>query len=464
LSSGIFQPAIEHQQPERPRKLVLLLCFTVFWSVLNGTMFNVAVPDIAGEFNLAAAAVSWVVTGYIAVFAIAATTYGKLADQYPVRRLMTIGLLLFNLGALLSLVAPWYPLLVAGRLIQAAGGGAIPALVMISATRYARIDQRGKVLGAVGATVAFGMGIGPLVGGLLAGFLHWRWLFTLSFATLLVILPLRRTLPQETSRPGRFDLAGALLLAAGITLFLLVLTGQSLWLLVPIPILGYRLKRHLLRSQTPFVPPLLLTEAKFRRALLVTCLSLGAMFGLLFAVPLLLRQLFTLETIGIGLVIFPGALLAALTGLVGGRLVDRLGVYPIALAGQVCLAVSLLLLGGLGDRSPLLVTLILILSYAGFTLLQPALGKTVSLVLPDDQVGIGMGIYNLTYFLSGAIGTALAGGLISLLGSIPERAFATVFEVSALGLLVSVLVYRQSFAHLETRADTGEPMPDENNP
>lgn len=446
----------EHRQPDQPGKLVLLLCFTVFWSVLNGTMFNVAVPDIAAEFQLTAAAVSWVVTGYIAVFALAATTYGKLADQYPVRRLMTIGLLLFNLGALLSLVAPWYPLLVAGRLVQAAGGGAIPALVMISATRYARVEQRGKVLGAVGATVAFGMGLGPLVGGLLAGFFHWRWLFLLSFATLLVIVPLRRTLPNEASRSGQFDLVGALLLASGIILFLLVLTGSSAWLLVPIPLLGYRLKTHLLRSPAPYLPPRLLSEVQFSRALLVTCLSLGAMFGLLFAVPLLLRQQFALETIGIGLVIFPGALLAALVGLVGGLLVDRLGVYPIALAGQACLAVSLLLLGGLGSRSPLLVSLILILSYAGFALLQPALGKTVSLVLPADQVGIGMGIYNLTYFLSGAVGTALSGGLLSLLSATSARAFAAVFGVAALGLLVSIVVFRLSFARLEIcSADVG---------
>jgi len=264
-----------------------------------------------------------------------------------------------------------------------------------------------------------------------------------------VILPLRRTLPKESSRPGEFDLAGALLLATGMTLFLLVLTGHPAWLLLPLPLLGYWLKTHLLRSPTPFLPPRLLNETLFLRALLVTFLSLGAMFGLLFAVPLLLRQLFHLETIGIGLVIFPGAVLAALVGLAGGRLVDRLGVYPIALAGQGCLAASLLLLGGLGSRSPLLVTLILVLSYAGFSLLQPALGKTVSLVLPAEQVGIGMGIYNLTYFLSGAVGTALAGGLISLLGTAPERAFATVFGVAALGLFASIVVFRRSFARLE---------------
>jgi DHA2 family metal-tetracycline-proton antiporter-like MFS transporter len=128
-------PMTAATQPAQLQRLVLLLCFTVFWSVLNGTMFNVAVPDIARQFSLTTAEVSWVVTGYITIFAVAATTYGKLADLYSVRRLMTIGLLLFNLGALLSLLATWYPLLVIGRLVQAAGGGAIPALVMIIATR-----------------------------------------------------------------------------------------------------------------------------------------------------------------------------------------------------------------------------------------------------------------------------------------------------------------------------------------
>jgi len=394
-------------------RLVLLLCFSVFCSVLNGTMFNVAVPDIAAQFRLSAARVSWVVTGYIAVFAVAATTYGKLADLYPVRRLMSVGLLLFNLGALLSLLANWYPQLVAGRLVQAAGGGAIPALVMIIATRYAPPEERGRVLGAVAATVAFGMGLGPLVGGLLAGSLHWRWLFLLSFATLPVIPAIRRQLPDEARRPGRFDLGGALLLSAAIILLLLAMTRHQFWPLLAALATGAVLQRHLRRSAAPFIPPQLLSNRAYRRGLMIVFLAIGSVFGLLFIMPLLLRQLHGLGTLAIGLTIFPGALAAALVGLVGGRITDRLGAGPTARAGHLLLFAGYLLLVLWPDAGVVLVAALLLLCYAGFALLQPALGKAVSLTLPAGQAGVGMGLYNLVYFLSGAAGTALVGGLAS---------------------------------------------------
>jgi DHA2 family metal-tetracycline-proton antiporter-like MFS transporter len=446
-------PMTAATQPAQLQRLVLLLCFTVFWSVLNGTMFNVAVPDIARQFSLTTAEVSWVVTGYITIFAVAATTYGKLADLYSVRRLMTIGLLLFNLGALLSLLATWYPLLVIGRLVQAAGGGAIPALVMIIATRYAPVGQRGRVLGAVAATIAFGMGLGPLVGGLLAGFLHWRWLFCLSFANLLVVLPIRRTLPREAPPGGRFDSGGAVLLGLGICALLDALTRQQILSLLAATLLLGWLRRHLAASPAPLIPTELLADRRFRMALLITCLILGAFFGLLFVIPLLLRQLYQVGTTSIGLAIFPGALLAALVGLAGGKLADRRGVVPVALTGLTCLCGSFLLLAWLAGRGPLIVSLLLVFSYAGFSLPQPALGKAVSLILPAELSGVGMGVYNLTYFVAGAIGTALAGSLIDWLdagttGAEPILAYQVVFLVSSAACALAALLFRRTFDNL----------------
>lgn len=393
--------------------LVPLLCWAVYCSVLNGTMFNVAVPDIARDFRLAPSEVSWVITGYIVIFAIGAISYGKLADHYPVRRLLTIGLLLFNSGALISLLADRYLLLIVGRLVQASGGAAIPALVMLCATRYAPPEQRGRVLGAVSATVAFAMGCGPLVGGLLAGYSHWRWLFLLSFATLPVIPLLRIVLQPEPVRPGRFDLLGAGCLTAGIALILFGLTRQLFW--IPLLAVGcaFLFLRQIRRHPNPFITPDLLDNRPYRRGLVATFLAMGTMFGLLFIIPLGLREQFGLSTIGIGLVIFPGAAFGAVIGVIGGRMTDRYGCRPVASYGIGFLAAGYLLLVAFG-KTPVSIALLLIICYSGFSLFQPALGKAVSLTLPSRQTGVGMGLYNLIYFLSGAFGTAISGGLLEL--------------------------------------------------
>jgi len=404
--------------PEGPRleRLLPLLCWCVFCSVLNGTMFNVAVPDIARDFLLTAADVSWVITGYIVIFAIGSISYGKLADSSPVRRLLTTGLLLFNAGALLSLVANSYPLLVAGRLLQASGGAAIPALVMIIATRFAPAEKRGRVLGAVGATVAFAMGLGPLVGGLLAGELHWRWLFALSFATLPAVPLLALSLPQEQTRPLHFDLSGACWLTLLVASLLTGMTSARPLFLGIAFLFALGLFRRQKRAEHPFIPLRLLRDGSYRRALLVTFLAMGTVFGLLFAIPLLLRQVHNVSTSAIGLLIFPGAFSASLTGLLGGRLTDRRGATPVALLGLSTLACGQLLMGLVAGIGPAAVLLLLIPCYIGFSLLQPALGKTVSLLLPAGQSGIGMGLYNLVYFISGAFGTALAGSMLTSFG------------------------------------------------
>jgi len=435
-------PSTQSAPAANLKQLVLLLCWCVFCSVLNGTMFNVAVPDIARDYQLSPAAVSWIITGYITLFAIGAVSYGKLADRYPVRRLLTIGLVLFNLGALGSLLATSYPLLIAGRMLQASGGAAIPALVMIIATRFAPPDQRGRVLGAVGATVALGMGCGPLFGGLLAGLIHWRWLFALSFATLPAIPWLRRALPQESLRPGRFDLLGAGLLTLALSGLLVGLTQRLPWLILPALLIFGLLLGHLKRHPEPFIDPRLLRLRDYRAGLLIVLLVLGTVFGLLFLTPLALRELYGVSTLKIGLLIFPGALCGSLVGLYGGRLADRSGCRRVGRAGLAILLSGYLLFAWWIDSGPLSISLLLMLGYAGFSLFQPAIGKAVSLTLPVEQSGLGMGLYNLIYFLSGAIGTALCGSLLLWIppGNDPVWPYRLIFLLMLPGVACGLLL------------------------
>ena len=77
--------------PVVPEKVIAPLCVIIFFSVLNGMMFNVAIPDIAREFSLLPSQVSWVMTGYILLFGLGSLFYGRLADHRSVRELVTTG-------------------------------------------------------------------------------------------------------------------------------------------------------------------------------------------------------------------------------------------------------------------------------------------------------------------------------------------------------------------------------------
>lgn len=128
-------------------KLLKILVVTLIFSVMNGTMFNVALPEIGKEFNLVPSQVSWIMTSYMVVYAVGSIVMGKLADKYRLKDLLTYGLLIFALGSLIGLFASEFWIIILGRVIQAAGASVLPATAMIIPIRYFAPEKRGEHLG-----------------------------------------------------------------------------------------------------------------------------------------------------------------------------------------------------------------------------------------------------------------------------------------------------------------------------
>lgn len=403
----ITDPAIQ-------RKLILLLSTIIFLSVLNTTMFNVSLPDIAQQFHLLPSQVSWVVSGYVIIFAIGSVTYGRLADTYSIKLLIMIGLILFNVGSLIGFLSQWYPMLIGARIVQASGCGAIPALGMLIATTYFPVTTKGKVLGVLASTVAFGAGIGPVLGGFITGTFHWRYLFVLSAITLFTISSFRRHLPDHTRHTGKFDTAGALLMVGAIGSLLLFITLTAWWTLPVSIILTLCFLVHINQREAPFLSPSLFRNRVYRNMVIIAFLSLSTVFGVLFMTPLMLRALNELGTGNIGLVMFPGAMTAAVSGTIGGKFVDRRGSTPVVYTGMILLMTGFILLSTFAGLHPWVIALNLILCYIGFTLLQSSIAHIVSSALPTEQMGIGMGVYNLFFFMSGAFSAAFIGKLLDI--------------------------------------------------
>lgn len=394
------------------RRIVLPLCFIIFFSVLNGVMFNVAVPSVKEQFLLLPSVVSWVVTGYIVVFALGSMLYGKLADSFAVRDLITLGLVLFNVGSLIGLLSHDYAALLIGRLVQAAGASSIPALAMITATRYFPASRKGAVLGAIASTVALSSAVGPIIGGFIAGAFHWRYIFLPTLCTLLVVPLLRRMLPPDKPERQSFDLPGAVLLGATAALVLMFVTkGEWAMLIAGLAMLVLFVIRTR-RASAPFIDPAMFHNRPYRNTVLSTFLCTGTFFGMLFMVPIMLRDLYGLDATRIGLIMSPGALSAVAMGTIGGRLADRLGAGRAVYAGMAMLIIGYLVMSTVTGMRPLVISISLIACFSGFSFLQPSFPHAVSSELPRHQLGIGMGIYNLFFFMSGAFSGALIGRLL----------------------------------------------------
>lgn len=393
---------------KRKGKLILILAFAMVISVMNSTMFNIALPTITNEFDLQPSQAGWIVTGYIIVYAIGSVMFGKLADKYKLKNLLTVGLLIFALGSLVGFFAPNFWFVLAGRIIQAMGASVMPATSMIIPTRYFTPETRGRALGITSSATAFGTAVGPIVAGLVTNFISWHYLFVISLLILLTIPFFRAFLDNEEEKvKNKTDLIGATLLAGTLAFLLLAITQGSL-ILAFIGIAFFVLFLWRIRvANNPFIQGNLFKNRSFSAGLLVSALSSGIGFGIPYLTPLLLQGVNELSPLLSGLVMFPGAVLAAILGRKGGKLADQKGNGFVAYTALLCFFIGYGFLSIFAGSSPYFIMVVLIFAYVGQTFIQIALGNTVSRSLPKEQAGVGMGIFMMMNFIAGATATTL---------------------------------------------------------
>ncbi|CAG7647851.1 Sialic acid transporter NanT [Paenibacillus solanacearum] len=432
-------------------RLVQALCFVLFFSVMNATMFNVALPDIASEFQLAPSAVSWTVTGYSVLYALGSLLFGKLADKYPLKRLITIGLLLFSGASAAGFFANSYALVLVCRLVQAAGASCVPALVMLIPVRFFPPEQRGRVMGVIASTIAFSSGLGPIVGGFIAGHFHWNGLFLISLLAPVALPFIRKSLPHEEVRTGeKVDLVGAGMLGGSVASFMLSVTQFSLAWLVASAVLGVCFFLRVKHTPHPFIRLSLFRMSGFVHGLMISFIALFSVFGIFLTTPMMLKAIHNLDAQAIGFVLFPAAMLAAVMGRLGGKLTDSRGSRYVLLLAFSMSIVGLVCLSSFTGLSPWIVALCLPLINVSFTFVQAALAKVVSSVLPREQTGVGMGVYNLVNFLSGAISGAVLSKAVEFdwkalnvnaVGA--ASTYGTVYLILAVILAVNLFLVRQ---------------------
>jgi MFS family permease len=153
--------------PGGSRLLVGTVFLTFAVAVANTTSGAIAQPEIADAFGASAADVGAIVFGYSAAFAIMTAIYGSLARRFGLGRCLTLGVVLVTVGAAIAVLAPDLGTLVAARVLQGVGAGALPTLSMALIARRLSGPARARALGINVAAVGMGFAGGPLFGGLL---------------------------------------------------------------------------------------------------------------------------------------------------------------------------------------------------------------------------------------------------------------------------------------------------------
>ncbi|MCZ8517899.1 MULTISPECIES: MFS transporter [Paenibacillus] len=420
--------------------IIWVLAFAMVISVMNSTMFNVALPALRQEFGLTSSQVSWVVTVYIIIYAVGSVAYGKLADMFQLKNLITFGLLIFAAGSLIGLLSTGYWMIIVGRVFQSIGASVVPASSMLIPIRCISAENRGRALGITSSGMALGTAIGPVLAGFVIGLASWRYLFLISLLVLLAVPLFRKHLPEQPGTKGHADLPGGLLLAGSIAMLLLSITGRS-WMYAAVTAVVFLLfVIRIRKAPHPFVDPAIFSNARYTAGLVIGCMVLALNLCVPYLVPQLLSSVQHLSSQQTGLVMFPGALVAALLGLVGGRIADARGnrfLFTLAFLLQISAYLLLILFTG---ALPAVIAVLLVVLNTGLTFAQITMANTVSRTLTGRQTGVGMGVYMMASFIAGAVGTTLIGAALDR-GAGAENVFSTLFIVFSIWIAVSAVLY-----------------------
>lgn len=410
----------------RQIKLVLgVLLVATFVMILNETVMGVALPRLMVQFQITAATVQWLTTGFMLTMAVVIPMTGLILQRFTTRAVFIAAIGLFTAGTLLAAAATVFPVLVVARVIQASGTAVMLPLLMTTVMTFVPADRRGRTMGFITVVIAVAPAIGPTFSGFILSQASWRWMFLAVLPIAVLALVLGAVLIKNLTEPRkvRLDLLSALLSAVafgGLIYGLSSLGESAAGNHTPVPPYAaiaagaaslalfvfrqLRLQRDdaALMDLRPFL------SRSFTVGIIMLLISMATLFGSLILLPIYLQNVLGLTTLETGLVVLPGGLAMGLSGPFIGRLYDRFGPRPLVIPGSIVLASALGLMTMLDQNSAtgFVVVIHVLLSLGLSSLMTPLMTSSLG-SLRMELYSHGSAIMSTLQQVAGAVGTAV---------------------------------------------------------
>jgi EmrB/QacA subfamily drug resistance transporter len=421
-------------QPEGPiatNKWTVLgiLAIGIFMATLDSSIVNISLPTIAGYFGAPLnGAVEWVIIAYLVAIAGMLLTIGRLADMTGRRVLWVAGLCIFTLCSAVCGAAPQLGILIAARAFQGIGGALIMSVSPAILTSAFPPQERGRALGMNAVFVALGTSVGPTLGGLITANFSWRWIFYVNVPLGIIGVTLSLILLKERHKRaiGRFDPAGALLLAAGLIALTLGLSFGEEWgwtspgLITTLAISVIALVSLVFVEQRvadPIVDFRLLRNRIFVSANVSLIMSFLALFAVSFMMPFYLEELRGFSVVESGLLLTPLPLAIAVIAPFSGALADRIGSRWLAAGGLTVACIGLVLISQLNAQSSVLDIIWRMLFVGiGQAFFQSPNNSALMGSAPRERQGVASGFLATGRVIGQSVSVALAGAIFTSMG------------------------------------------------
>jgi len=407
---------------------------------LDTTILNTAVPAIAGALKVAPLSMKAVLSSYTLSLAVFIPISGWMADRFGTRRVFASAIGLFTLGSFLCGISGNIHLLVACRVLQGCGGAMMVPVGRLTIVRTFAKSELIRAMAAVAIPGLIGPMLGPVAGGLIVGYFHWRVIFFVNIPIGLIGLwMVHLHLPDYREKSNPLDIVGLILFGAGIALLSYVLevfgehtlsTREILSLLVISLVLlaGYGL--HSTKVPHPLLALGLFTIRTFRASVSGSFFTRLGIGGIPFILPLLYQVGLGFSPIQSGLLMMPQAIAAMSLKMTMPLILARFGYRAVLISNTFILGVLILLFATIGVGTPIWLIVIQAFCFGFFSSLQyTSMNTLVYADITEEETSSASSIASTMQQMSISFGIAVAS--LAAAFFIPDRFHSNAPEMIA---------------------------------
>ncbi|HXR30898.1 MAG TPA: MFS transporter [Solirubrobacterales bacterium] len=394
-------------------------CTGLFILMLDSTVVALALTSIRKELSASAAALQWVMNGYLLTIGVLVVTAGRLGDMFGRKRVFVSGMVLFGVGSVLSGAAQSPEMLIGGRVLQGVGAAPVLSLSLAIVCNVFPAAEQPRALGIWAAVSAIALAIGPVLGGLLIE-VDWRLIFWVNLPIVAAGVAIVAWAAPESTDPGagtRIDLRGLVALTVGLTAVVLAMVQSRVWAaqitaaLAVGGVLALALFARIEgRVRNPIVEFELFRNGPYFGASAAAFAVVGSYWAVMFFQPQYLQDARGHSAILSGLLILPVTAPMVFISPFSGRLIARFGARGLMTAGMVSGVIGLIVLTQITPASSYALVL------AGYLLFGIAIGlvyapmSTAAMAaMPAEKAGIASGVLAMDRIVAGSLALAATG-------------------------------------------------------
>ncbi|TCL77869.1 MULTISPECIES: MFS transporter [unclassified Rathayibacter] len=421
--------------------ILTIILVSYFMILLDNSVIFTALPSLEADLGLAPAELAWVQDAYTLVFGGLLLLGARAGDLLGRKRVFIFGLVVFSIASLLIAFAPagWW--LIGSRAIQGIGAAIVApsALSLLTASFEGR--ERARAVAAYAATAGIGASLGMVIGGALASWISWRAGFFVNVPIGIAMIALApKFLPETATRPGRFDLPGAITATLGVGgLVFAILHGSENGWTDATTLVSFALAVALLvtfvvaesRAAQPIMPLHLFASRQRTGAYLTRFLYLGAMIGFFYFTTQYLQGALGFSPLQAGLAFLPMTLVNFAVALLIPRLSDRIGNTVLLVAGIVLTLAGMLWLTRITPDSGYLAAVAAPMLFIGAgqgLAFAPMTTFGIAGTTAED-VGAASGVVNTFHQLGTSVGLGILVAVATL--AAPDSGVETTASVTA---------------------------------